>query len=159
MSHFHYDGSPNVLCSLSECPAVSGLESTPESTPAANSTANYPTSRAVIRRPDGWLSIVDHTSIYAEAAVFGQVARILLQAGENERALAVFKALLTTPAADLKPAWFRLDPNFAPLRSNPGFQRMVMEYEEFCVIPQVIAAEAAEPNAIVEMTGAQGAAR
>jgi serine/threonine protein kinase/tetratricopeptide (TPR) repeat protein len=54
-----------------------------------------------------------------------QVARILLQAGENDRAISLLEPLLTTPGADVTPAWLRLDPNFAPLRNNPRFQRIV----------------------------------
>jgi TolB-like protein/tetratricopeptide (TPR) repeat protein len=53
-----------------------------------------------------------------------QVARILLQAGENERALDMFEKLLTVPATDVTPATLRLDPNYAPLRGNPRFQRL-----------------------------------
>ena len=53
-----------------------------------------------------------------------QVARILLQAGEKERALDMFEKLLTVPATDVTPATLRLDPNYAPLRGNPRFDRL-----------------------------------
>ena len=54
-----------------------------------------------------------------------QVARILLQAGEKERALDMFEKLLTVPATDVTPSTLRLDPNYAPLRGNPRFERLV----------------------------------
>jgi serine/threonine-protein kinase len=54
-----------------------------------------------------------------------QVARILLQAGEKERALDMFEKLLAVPATDVTPYTLRLDPNFAPLRGNPRFERIV----------------------------------
>jgi TolB-like protein/tetratricopeptide (TPR) repeat protein len=53
-----------------------------------------------------------------------QVARIMIQAGEYERAIDLLEPLLTIPAGMLTPAWLRLDPNFAPLRSNPRFRKM-----------------------------------
>jgi serine/threonine-protein kinase len=53
-----------------------------------------------------------------------QVARILLQAGEKERALDMFEKLLGVPATDVTPYTLRLDPNFAPLHGNPRFERL-----------------------------------
>ena len=53
-----------------------------------------------------------------------QVARIMIQAGEYDRAIDLLEPLLTAPAGMLTPAWLRLDPNFAPLRSNPRFRKM-----------------------------------
>ena len=54
-----------------------------------------------------------------------QVARILVQAGQNERALDLLEPLLTTRATDVTPGWLKLDPNLAPLRGNPRFQKML----------------------------------
>lgn len=53
-----------------------------------------------------------------------QVARIMIQAGEYDRAMDLLEPLLTIPAGMLTPAWLRLDPNFAPLRANPRFRKM-----------------------------------
>jgi serine/threonine protein kinase len=53
-----------------------------------------------------------------------QVARILIQSGEYERALDLIAPLLTTPASDLTPAYLRIDPTFKPLYGNPRFERL-----------------------------------
>ena len=54
-----------------------------------------------------------------------QVARILIQSGEYDRALDLIEPLLTTPASDVTPAYLRLDPTFKPLMGNPRFQRLL----------------------------------
>jgi tetratricopeptide (TPR) repeat protein len=54
-----------------------------------------------------------------------QVARILIQAGDYERALDLLEPLLTTTGSDLTPAFLRLDPSFKPLRGNPRFERLI----------------------------------
>jgi eukaryotic-like serine/threonine-protein kinase len=53
-----------------------------------------------------------------------QVARILIQAGESERALDLIEPLLSTPTSDLTPAYLRIDPTFRPVRGNARFQRL-----------------------------------
>ena len=53
-----------------------------------------------------------------------QLARIYVLVGEPEKALDRLEPLLAMPYY-LSPAWLRIDPNFAPLRSNPRFQRLV----------------------------------
>ena len=53
-----------------------------------------------------------------------QVARILIQAGQNARALDLIEPLLKVPG-DLTPGWLRIDPVFAPLRGEPRFQRLI----------------------------------
>nr|MBA3497080.1 protein kinase [Gemmatimonadales bacterium] len=53
-----------------------------------------------------------------------QLVRIYLILGEPERALDQLEPLLTVPYY-LSPAWLRIDPNFATLRSNPRFLRLV----------------------------------
>jgi serine/threonine-protein kinase len=53
-----------------------------------------------------------------------QLARIYLLAGEPERAIDRLEPLLKIPYW-LSPGWLRVDPNFAPLRGNPRFERLV----------------------------------
>jgi len=53
-----------------------------------------------------------------------QVARILIQSGEYERALDLIEPLLTTPASDVTPEYLRIDPTFKPLFGNARFDRM-----------------------------------
>jgi TolB-like protein len=54
-----------------------------------------------------------------------QVARILVQSGEYEKALNLIEPLLTVPASDLTPGYLRIDPTFKPLAGNPRFQRLI----------------------------------
>ena len=54
-----------------------------------------------------------------------QVARVLVQSGEYEKALDLLEPLLTTHSSDMTPDWFRLDPTFKPLMGNPRFQRLI----------------------------------
>jgi eukaryotic-like serine/threonine-protein kinase len=53
-----------------------------------------------------------------------QLARIYLLAGEPERALDQLEPLLKIPYY-LSPGWLKIDPNFAALRRNPRFERLV----------------------------------
>jgi len=52
-----------------------------------------------------------------------QLARIYVLAGEPDKALDQLEALLKMPYF-LSPGWLRIDPNFAPLRGNPRFQKL-----------------------------------
>jgi serine/threonine-protein kinase len=53
-----------------------------------------------------------------------QVARILIQSGEYERALDLIEPLLSTPASDVSAEYLRIDPTFKPLYGNARFDRM-----------------------------------
>jgi eukaryotic-like serine/threonine-protein kinase len=53
-----------------------------------------------------------------------QLVRIYLVVGHHERALDRLEPLLRVPY-HLSPAWLRIDPNFAPLRGYPRFQRLL----------------------------------
>jgi serine/threonine-protein kinase len=53
-----------------------------------------------------------------------QLARIYILVGEPEKALDQLEPLLKIPYY-LSPGWLKIDPNFAPLRGNQRFERLV----------------------------------
>jgi TolB-like protein/Tfp pilus assembly protein PilF len=61
---------------------------------------------------------------FTGAYVQHQLARIYIVAGEPEKALDRLEPLLKIPYY-LSPGWLRIDPNFAPLKGNPRFERLV----------------------------------
>ena len=61
---------------------------------------------------------------YFGAYIQHQLARIYVAVGDQDKALDRVELLLKTPYY-LSPGWLRIDPTFAPLRSNPRFQRLV----------------------------------
>jgi hypothetical protein len=52
-----------------------------------------------------------------------QLARIYVVAGEPDKAMDQLETVLKVPYY-LSPGWLGIDPNFAPLRGNPRFQRL-----------------------------------
>ena len=54
-----------------------------------------------------------------------QVARILVESGEYDKALDLLEPLLHTYASDVTPEYLKSDPTFRPLNGNARFQKML----------------------------------
>jgi len=52
-----------------------------------------------------------------------QLARIYIILGEKDKALDELEPLLKIPYF-LSPGWLRIDPNFAPLKGHPRFEKL-----------------------------------
>ena len=66
----------------------------------------------------------DQPRRYDRAYLQHHLARIYILVGEPEKALDQLEPLLKIPYY-LSPGWLKIDPNFAPLRGNPRFERLV----------------------------------
>jgi sugar/nucleoside kinase (ribokinase family) len=53
-----------------------------------------------------------------------QLIRVLLLAGENDRALTLMEELVKIPYV-LTPGYMRIDPNFASLKGHPRFEKLI----------------------------------
>jgi serine/threonine-protein kinase len=73
--------------------------------------------RGMRRAREGW-DVID--SGYIRSVL----ARIYVVVNEPEKAVDQIEVLLKTPSF-FAPGWFRVDPNFAPLRGNLRFERLV----------------------------------
>ncbi len=61
---------------------------------------------------------------YSAAYNQHQLVRIYILVGEPEKALDLLEPLLKMPYY-LSPGWLQIDPDFAPLKGNPRFERLV----------------------------------
>jgi hypothetical protein len=53
-----------------------------------------------------------------------QLARVYALVGEPEKAIDLLESLLKMPYY-LSPGWLRIDPEFAMLKGNPRFERLI----------------------------------
>jgi tetratricopeptide (TPR) repeat protein len=81
-------------------------------------------SEAVAEGERGVALVPMAVDAFSGPAYLLQLARIYMLVGEQEKALDLLERLLKLPSY-LSPGWLRIDPNFASLRGNPRFERLI----------------------------------
>ena len=66
------------------------------------------------------------TDAFAGPYIQHQLARIYALTGEPDKAISILESLLKVPYY-LSPGWLRIDPEFAMLKGNPRFERLIAQ--------------------------------
>ena len=73
---------------------------------------------------DGERGVAMNEDAYYEPYLEQQLARIYLLSGQADKAIDLLERLVRVPHT-LSAGWLRIDPTWDPLRSQPGFVRLV----------------------------------